>query len=184
MLRKYFAICITAFCLAILVVLPAISESKDDFLSYENASYHFRIKYPPDWMKKENYGFMVGEGSNVYFFSPEKSENLAVVAAKLPSASKNIDTLAKKALQTKKMFAQEFTILDSSSTTIANLPAIKYVYIAEFSDRDGVTSETKGMLYYLIENDNSYVIEYTARPSRYKIYIDTVDDMVKSLEIY
>lgn len=148
------------------------------FLTYDNFFYHIRIKYPSVWTKSEEI-----IGTIVAFLSPQESssdsfrENLNVYIGNL-SQSMTLDDYIDLSNNQLKQLITDYSIIDSSATTLAGNPAHKVI----FTGKQGGFN-LKWMQVYMIKNNRDYVISYTAEEDKYSYFLGTIQEMINSFEI-
>ncbi len=149
-----------------------------NFLTYENGSYGVRIKYPQEWTKTE--GAM---GTVVVFLSPKQNdsdpfqENLNIIVQNLP-ASTTLNVVTEETINQVKQLIQNATIIESTDTTLAGVPAYKIVYSGKMREYT-----LKWIQIWTVKNNKMYSITYTAEINSYSYYLDVIQKMIDSFEI-
>ncbi len=157
-------------------------DSKDiykDFLTYENTKYDLRVKYPKDWIKKENnMGFLVTFLSTKENESDTSAENVIINVQDLTGQSVTLEDITNATLLFSKKYFNDFKLIESETTTISGGSANKITCRM----KQGVYN-LKLMQIHTIKNDRVYTFTYTATEDTYSKYLDIVQDMVDSVEI-
>lgn len=154
------------------------SYKPKNFLTYENSFYGVRIKYPQEWTKTE--GAM---GTVVMFLSPKQNdtdpfqENLNIIVQPLP-ASTTLNVVTEETINQVKQLIQNATIIETTDTTLAGVPAYKLVYSGKMRDYT-----LKWMQIWAVKNNIMYSITYTAEIDSYSYYLDVIQKMIDSFEI-
>lgn len=156
-------------------------EQEENYLTFENKNWNFKIDYPEDWEKE-----VIAEeldGVAVAFITPEESltddfqEYIIVIAAE-PNPYEDFDELIGKAI--KEFPGQEdMDLIDSSKVIIAGYSSYKLIYTQiEYE------SELQYLHYFLDSGDVWYQILYVAKKSQYSKYLEQVETVVNSFEVF
>ncbi|MCK4433154.1 MAG: hypothetical protein KAV48_04395 [Methanomicrobia archaeon] len=147
------------------------------FLTYENSTYGIKIMYPQEWEKLEGYmDTVVLFRSSLEDASDIFQENLNVVVGDLPQPMTLNEFTDLNIEQIKTLFTIE--VVDSSPTTLANIPARKVIYTLKQGGYD-----LKAMQIYTIKDDKAYVISYMAEEDKYSDFWGTIQIMINTFEI-
>lgn len=144
--------------------------------TYSNSSLGISIQYPQDWTKVEG-----AAGTVVTFQSPQSSasddflENLNIVVEDLSSQPMTLSEYVELNVNMLKQYIPSYKLIDSSSTTLAGMPAQKLVYTGELQQY-----ALKWMQIISIKNNVAYVISYTATESSYSSNLETAQHMIDS----
>ncbi len=152
-----------------------ISGSPQTFSVYESQGAGIKLKYPSDWIKKENVGgvtvaFLASKTGN----SDKFQENVNIIIQK----SENI-TLKDYVDQTVKQLSttSDAFLIESKETALNSNPAHKFVYKI-----DGPSLSIQALQIISIKNNNIYMFTYTAENAIYPDYLDKVNEMISSFE--
>ncbi len=163
----------------------SVTQPSSNFLTYDNTTYRIRIKYPSEWTKSEGIS-----GLTVAFLSPIESssdnfrENLNVIVGNF-TQSMTLDEYIDFSINQLKKEITDFSIIDSSATTLAGNPAHKIIFTGTISGKSGNQGQfLKWMQVYTIKNNRSYVITYCAEVNKHSYFLDTIQKMINSFEIY
>ena len=172
----------------ILHEVQAKSYSPRKFSVYENSDYKIRILYPADWKVSEtdlsSYGIAEFSAKEV----EEEVSSLHTViyvparvymfAEPVKNLNWTLDDYFKDMMKTVYTSNREYKILNTSSTTLAGLPALTSL-LYDYKDN----STSKVMRTVAIANDTVYRISYYSDPGKFSEYLPTVTEMINSFEI-
>ena len=155
----------------------------NSLVTYTNAQWHYSIKYPYSWKKRENRRTGVAA-----FVSPKESdldvfqENVTIVVQNLsakPMTLKAYSDLATK--QVGMVFRQGIKVIESQPTYAANQTAYKFVY--EGTDTKNPTLNLKAMYVWFIKDNIAYQFNYTALASKFDKYLPVVEKMLGTFSV-
>ena len=172
------------FILASAIIFIGIHKNSDqNFTSYINNDYQFKIKYPQDWSKRQLDDPITGE--IVVFVSPLETdadlflEKVNIAVEYLPSESTSLEqytqTVFNRINQAKGSKIESYK---DSKTTINNFPARTVIY----SRQEGKLQLTQ-MEAFTIRNNQVYIAIYTAERTKFYRFYDTVEKMIDSWKI-
>lgn len=159
------------------ILRPQPPEQK--LLSYVNSEQGFSMKYPEQWDKQEPNVDIFNKDA-VRFISPLKNqakEEVTVSVETLKAGSESLDEYTQSAMDFLKQ-NPNVTILDESSTILANNSAHKVV----FRQKDG-EKILKKMQVWTIKNNTPYIITYIADNEEYDDSFEAAEKMIASLSI-
>jgi hypothetical protein len=127
--KKYL---IGIFVVLLLLCIPLVGSclqqeafaKEQEFLTYENQTYGFRIKYPADWTELElNLAF--GTSVLVVMFQCPLEGISSNVAIENLSRPMDLDEYEDVAIKSLKKSFTDFNLIERSDTSLASLPAKK-----------------------------------------------------------
>ena len=186
-----------------LISLSIISFLTDEvfsepFLLYENPAKNISIEYPANWNKTERVEYNIpeelkddlrgsinefGDERIVTFYSENGLGELNIVIENLPyymSLQNYFDANLPLLRQ-----IPNFTLVNSSNTTIANLPAMKVLYTFTMTDPTLPSIEINFQIsqIYSINNGKVHIISFKTLSELYDYFQPTVDRMYDSYKI-
>ncbi|MBI2655017.1 hypothetical protein HYX06_01175 [Candidatus Woesearchaeota archaeon] len=159
---------------------PKIKQSESakttpsNFLTYENADYGVKIKYPSDWEQKETEDLIIAFVSPKTDVSDAVQENLGLTMNDLSGQYLTLEDYNDISIDGLKQTFPDIKIIESGSTVLSNNPAHKVVFTA---------SNLKFMQAWTIKNDLAYVWSFVSTESSYSDYLGTIQTMLDSFEI-
>lgn len=150
--------------------------------SYQNDQYKFSLQYPDSWRVKESQGQYVAA-----FFSPEESSSdkyLEYLGVKAISTSAKPDITLQEAAdlweeQTKKeSTANNFTVVDRKSSTVAGKEAKDLVYTVDIK-----SIPAKGFVRLVLTDKNIYIFQYYAETDKYEKYLPDIEGIISSVTL-
>ncbi len=157
--------------------LPA---KKTEFQTYEDKNNHFSINYPSDWSvdtRQKDVSVMFEalkeSDQNIY------TENISVTAFSLPvEATSPMENYKNGIIETVKKQSPGIEIINTSSLTINNLPALKIEYKGK---RDNI--ELAYQMTYVFKGKMGYVIVFAYINGDLNKYSSTVDKVINSFNV-
>lgn len=151
----------------------------EGFLLYENPSAGIKIGYPPDWNLQENPNNL----AVVQFFSPAENENdilenFMIMIRKLPTET-TLQYQVLKAISEIESSINNFQLEESKPVKISNIAAHKLVYTGLVQNNQ----EAKWMMILTIKEDKVYVLLFSAHPTTYTVYENTIQKMIDSFRV-
>jgi hypothetical protein len=151
---------------------------------YEDPARGIRVKYPSHWRvvppQQSLPEFIVG------FMSPKRHvadiflENVNITVQELTQRTRNLQLFSKEAIeQIDILLRPNVEHLESISTTLAGLPAHRFVYRGVMA---GADDPNKYMHIWTIKGNYGYIITYSAIQSDYERYSKEVQAIIKSFE--
>ncbi len=169
------AVAVTTVSLLLFSIIPG----KGNFLTYNNSNYGIKIKYPQNWQRQDIENAITSEV--VAFLSPKDNhadnfqEHLSI------SVEDFSGTLAEYSDEFKNEIQNNFTqakILNESTTTLANKPALKLVFTTK-----NQKNRLKNLQVWTLKDDRAYVITYTGTIDDYDKFVETAEKMINSFQI-
>jgi serine/threonine-protein kinase len=157
------------------------SETKD-FLTYENTSYNFKIKYPKSWQKQDIDDPITGEITAFVSENETNSdlfqERVIITIENLSTNTKNLEDYKEEIIdKLSKQKKSGLTIEEERSTKLSNRPAHKVVYSRQDNQIDMQQMEV-----FTVENERAYVITYSAERAKYSKFLATAQEIIRSFE--
>jgi hypothetical protein len=129
-----------------------------DLVSYSNPNLRFSLEYPSEWEKDESLTFVSPQGG----IGNRTPEVISITTEVLPTSDFGLDSYTEAALGQVESF-QNFRLLNSSSTTLAGLPAHMILYT--FTDESQTPLEN--LQVWTIKDGIAYVITYGGTPEEF-----------------
>ncbi len=156
----------------------------NSFVKYENVNAGIQIKYPYTWQKKDVENPFTGEivlftnplSNQTNKFEPKLSIRIENLSGK-PISLKDYTNLSLKEIQ---RYLQNSDITDSRLTTLGGIPAHRVVY----QGVDGESRLIKNLEVWAVFNQKVYIVSYTATPDEYPNYLEFIEKMINSFEIF
>jgi hypothetical protein len=136
------------------------STATSDLTPYSNPNLGFTLEYPSNWTKQESLAFVspqVGIGN-------QAPELITIDTEVLPTLDFSLDTYTNLTLRQAQESLQDFKLLNSSSTTLAGLPAHMIVY--SFTPSQNTTLQN--LATWAIKDGMVYIITYIAAPEEFE----------------
>lgn len=151
---------------------PANIDATRDWQIYENAAHNLKIKYPPDWTKKEENGLIVR-------FSSSGNVNVSLVSEDLSGfPSMKLDEYFTLSMTHIEKEFKDFRLIENTPVTLGNVKARKIVYTAGV---EGLNLKFMQML--ILINQKAYVLTYNAMANDYDKNLETANNIFGSLSI-
>ena len=173
----------------IIRITPRTSQllmSEENYLTYQNDTFSFKIDYPSTWMVAENSPDLIIRVQDVVvnFFSPPEhssdlfSENLLVGATKLDeNDATSLDDLPEKLTPYYKEIFGVRGSLDSEDFSLDGYPAKKLTYSFELFGKMVENTQV-----FSIKSGYIYAINYICEISTCPTYLPTFEKIVQSFE--
>jgi len=142
--------------------------------TYTNVSNGFSIQYPQDWTKLERI--------NDVIFIKEVQSAPAVVFISVYEEEQGTtvdDDYVDQCILAMRLYSPGDNISESSETTVAGMPAHKFICI-----NTSAQTPMKRMEIHTIKDNMLYITTYMTSESVYPAYLTTVQQMIDSLVIY
>jgi eukaryotic-like serine/threonine-protein kinase len=149
------------------------------FRKYESPEYNLKIDFPDTWRKidktTESQPFIVAfrrlkeNPSDLYL------ESVDIQVRDIPTNISNMSLGQYIELQIKNLKAvnPDFSLVESTPTTIAGNAAHQLLYISKGDKRLFIST---------IKGDKIYNIMYNSKPEKYQEYLSTIEQMIASFE--
>jgi hypothetical protein len=163
------------------ITTPTVTNGNNtttNYLTYTNSSYGIKIQYPTYFIKEESQN--QSSGDIVKFISPRGTPPLELGISDGQPVPQNM-SLEQWSNATIKGLSQSFdnfSLIESNSTTVAGFPAHEIVYTATLPS-SGV--EIKFMQLLTIKDHKEYIITANAFPLDFSFYLPTLQEMINSL---
>ncbi len=172
--------------------LTFVAVGQEDFLKFENMTFRIRIQYPTNWEKVED---RLPLNVIVVFDPPGESDSVIgidgvdIVIAPVPP-NVTLEQYTEDYINLLGDIFSEFSIVESSPTTLANYPAYRVVYTGKV-ERNEVLENVlyrdvilnKVMEVWTLKDSKAYLISYYADEKKYDNHLETVQKMIDSFEI-
>jgi hypothetical protein len=145
-----------------------------DLVSYSNPNLGFSLEYPSEWEKEESLTFVSPQGG----IGNRTPEVISITTEVLPTSNYSLDSYTEAALGQVESF-KGFRLLNSSSTTLAGLPAHMIVY--SFTDESQTPLEN--LQVWTIKDGMAYVITYGGTPEEFDSSLPTFQSVMDSFRI-
>jgi PsbP-like protein len=180
-------VCIFSSLLIILVSNPAIiqgifySESSEEFKTYENPLYGINIKYPTDWRYYEKNGPEIFSPDRIFqvsFLSPSNKvlSDMVFVWFNIEKIKDSVSLDDRKNILLKNLNSSSIDV-KVQSTKLSGIDAFMIDYtnkVIELQRNIGIEAIRDGLLYSL---------DFTARPDTFEKNLDSIETMIKSMNI-
>ena len=165
------------------------SSTTKGFLDYEDATQHFSIRYPDNWMKIENHLQQVTQKTGATIFvarSPAGDAGVTVSMQDLPRLGMNLEEYTRISMEAldKKLIHFDLQELDGTSVAISGHAAHKVVYTGGLDPSDQNSAPIKVMQIWSIIGNRIYLVTYAAPPEVFDQYSMTIaQKMIDSVKI-
>jgi hypothetical protein len=158
----------------------------NNYLTYQNATFSFKVDYPSTWTVAENNPDLVLRVKDVVvnFFSPPKdfsdvfSENLNVGVSKIDETeSTSLDDLQVTIIPALKLVFGVHDSMVSQDISLDGNPAKKITYSYKLFDK-----MVKNTQVYSFKSGNLYVINHICEAHTCSSYLPVFDKMIGSFE--
>jgi len=144
-----------------------------ELLAYDNPNLGFTLEYPSDWLKEESLSFISPRLS----VSDEAPESISVTTE--PKLSNlTLEEYSDSSITMLESQFPNFTLIESSNSTLSGYPASQIVYTYTFEDVD-----LKNLQIWTIADDMVYVLTYGGTTKEFDNSLPVIQDMIDSFEI-
>jgi eukaryotic-like serine/threonine-protein kinase len=143
----------------------------DQFLTYENSDFHFKIEYPSNWTKQEVNLFPY---QVVRFVEPHSVSAFLIVVRSAPMNFTSA-TFAEKLSQSKNPLMH--VINSTTAKVVGDSKASQVIYYDYSRDRTIKTLDT-----VVVKNGQMYLLEYRTDPGTYSRYLQVAQKMIDSFQ--
>jgi serine/threonine-protein kinase len=144
-----------------------------ELLVYDNSNLGFTLEYPSDWIKEESLSFVSPRLS----VSDEAPESIAVTTE--PNISNlTLQEYSDSSLSILESQFPNFTLIESSNSTLSGYPSYQILYTYTFEDVD-----LKNLQIWTIADDMVYVLTYGGTTKEFDNSFPVIQNMVDSFEI-
>ncbi|MGE5418444.1 MAG: NUDIX domain-containing protein [Acidobacteriota bacterium] len=147
------------------------------FAVYENQQHGFRMRFPRDWAKFENFGDAI-----VAFVRPGKllkksfGENVNVTYHDLSDDPMGLERFVDVSLEDLKVKIPGFTMMTDQDITLAGMPGREIVYYGDFKKKE----KLQWFQTLLKKDDRIYVITCAAPQEKFDQFLKTARSMLES----
>jgi hypothetical protein len=145
-----------------------------NLIPYNNTSFGFTLEFPSNWQKEESLTLVSPQGG----IDNEYPEIISIDTEVLPSSDLSLDTYSEASLGQVKSL-QDFKLLNSSSITLAGLPARMIVY--SFIDE----SETpmQNLHAWTVKDGTAYIITYSGTPEEFESSLPALQGVLDTFRL-
>ena len=164
-------------------VAYAQSDAASGIQLYQNTDFGLALFYPSDWEREQN--FELPEGGIVGFRAPVENEEdvfretLDIVYNNLPGGT-TLDDYTDTLLQRYHDNLANFTIIESSPSSLSNSSISSHTLVFNFSDGD---YSYQALNIWSVIGDKALIVIYYAEPGKYSIYLPVINKMIDSLKV-
>ena len=159
---------------SVLETNDTISTTIGNLIPYSNPNLGFSLEYPSNWQKEEILTFVSPQGG----IDNRTPEIIRVTTEVLPTSDFGLDRYSEAALGQVESL-QDFKLLNSSSTTLAGLPASMILYT--------FTEESQTPLQILqiwtVTDGMAYIITYNGTPEEFDSSLSALQSVVDSFRL-
>jgi hypothetical protein len=135
------------------------SNVTSDLTPYSNPNLGFTLEYPSNWTKQESLVFVSPPGG----IGNQAPELITIDTEVLPTLDFSLDTYTNLSLRQAQESLQDFKLLNSSSTTLAGLPA----HMIVFSFTESQNTTLQNLATWTIKDGMVYKVTYIATPEEF-----------------
>lgn len=147
------------------------------FLKYESPEYNLKIDYPNTWQKRdkttESQPFIVAFRRAKENPSDSYLESVDIHVRDIPTSNISLNQYIELQIKNLKAVNPDFSLIESTPTTIAGNTAHQLLYISKGDKRLFIST---------IKGEKIYNIMYNSKPNNYMKYLSTVEQMIASFE--
>jgi hypothetical protein len=149
------------------------SPTPSGLAPYNNPNLGFSLEYPTNWQKEESLTFTSPQGGT----GDRAPEVINVVTEVLPSSDFSLDSYTDAAMGQVESF-ENFQLINSSSTTLGELPAHMIVYT--FTDEQ---TPLQNLQAWTVKDGMAYVITYGAVPEEFEGSLPALQRVLDSFSL-
>jgi len=169
---------ITAAAIAVgLIILSQLKIDRTNFLNY--AAHGVKINYPENWAVQETPNAVTQDV--VTFLSPKQSDNDSfqeILTIRIEPISSTLNESKDLFIREVKNTVDDAQIESSGETTLSNKRANQLVFTGKND-----ASRLKNLQVWTLQNDNAYIITYTATIEEYNKFLPIAEKMIQSFAI-
>jgi hypothetical protein len=150
-------------------------SSTNDSILYSNPNLGFSLEFPSDWQKEESLTFVSPQGG----IGNRAPEVISITTEVLPTPDYSLDRYTEAALGQVESF-QDFRLLNSSSTSLAGLPAHMIVY--SFTDEENQTP-LQNLQAWTIKDGMAYIITYGGIIEEFDSSLPTLQSVLDTIRL-
>ncbi|ALF54357.1 serine/threonine protein kinase [Nostoc piscinale CENA21] len=165
---------ITAAVAVGLILLSQIKINQTNFSNY--AAHGVKINYPDNWAVQETPNAVTQD--IVTFLAPKQSDYdqfQELVTIRVEPLSSTLDESKDLFIREVKNTVDDAQIESSSETTLANQRANQLVFTGKIDN-----GRLKSLQVWTLQNDNAYIITYTATVDEYDKFLPIAEKMIRS----
>lgn len=145
-----------------------------DLVPYNNPNLGFSLEYPTNWEKEESLTFVSPQGG----IGNRTPEVINITTELLPTSDFNLERYTEAALGQVEVF-QDFRLLNSSSTTLAGLPAHLIVYT--FTDEN--QTPLQNLQVWTVKDGMAYIVTYGGTPEEFDSSLPAFQSIIDSFSL-
>lgn len=145
-----------------------------DVVPYNNPNLGFSLEYPTNWEKEESLTFVSPQGG----IGNRTPEVINITTEVLPTSDFNLERYTEAALGQVEVF-QDFRLLNSSSTTLAGLPAHLIVYT--FTDEN--QTPLQNLQVWTVKDGMAYIVTYGGAPEEFDSSLPAFQSIIDSFSL-
>ena len=159
------------------------SGSANNWQSYVDKTAGIKIKYAPQWTKKDLQNIVTGE--HVMFISPQQNssdkyqENISVRVERLTNSQTTLSDYTRATFAEIKKYNRSAKIIESSSIILTNRPANLVVY----TSKDENSLVIKSLEVWTIDRGKAYIFTYKAEPQQYYQFLTAAMMTINSFRL-
>lgn len=146
-----------------------------DLVRYSNPNLGFTLEYPSNWQKEESLSFASPQGG----IDNRAPEVISITTEVLPTSDFSLDTYSESAIGQVESFP-DFKLLNSTSTTLAGLPAHMIVY--SFTDEE-IQTPWQNLQVWTIKDGIAYIITYGGVPEEFESSLPALQSVMDSFRL-
>lgn len=145
-----------------------------DLIPYSNPNLGFSLEYPSNWQKEESLTFTSPQDGT----GNRAPEVMSIDTEVLPTSDFSLERYTEAALGQVEPF-QDFKLLNSSSTTLAGLPAHMIIY--SFTDES--QTPLQNLQAWTVKDEMAYVITYGGIPEEFDSSLSALQSVMDSFSL-
>jgi hypothetical protein len=150
------------------------SNVTSNLIPYSNPNLGFTLEYPSNWTKQESLAFVSPQGG----IGNRSPEVISITTEVLPTSDFSLDRYSEAVLGQVELL-QGFKLLNSSSTTLAGLPAHKVVYT--FTDEN--QTPLQNLQAWTIKDGIAYLVTYTGTPEEFDSSLSALQSVLDTFRL-
>ena len=145
-----------------------------NLIPYSNPNLGFTLEYPSNWnAKQESLVFISPQGG----IGNQAPELITIDTEVLPTLDFSLDTYTNLSLRQAQESLQDFKLLNSSSTTLAGLPA----HMIVFSFTESQNTTLQNLATWTIKDGMVYKVTYIATPEEFESSLPALQSVLDAL---
>lgn len=151
------------------------SNVTSNLIPYSNPNLGFTLEYPSNWTKQESLAFISPQGG-IGNLSPEV---ITIGAQVLPTSDFSLDTYTNLSLSQAQESLQDFKLLNSSSTTLAGLPA----HMITYSYTEQMGTPLQSLQVWTIKDGIVYTVTYGGTPEEFESSLPVLQSVLDTFRL-